>query len=89
MTFGATLAELTSLEELLSIMVQRDIVSDEVVEKLWQVYATHKDISKAQRRGAIMILGMLAAAKPEYVADHVDLLLKVGLGPLGKVSLCH
>jgi condensin complex subunit 1 len=85
------LAELTSLEELLAIMVDKELIKEEVVEKLWQVYSTPKDISMAQRRGAIMILGMLAVANPEYVADHVDLLLSIGLGPLGKVrteSVC-
>lgn len=29
---------------------------------------------------------MLAAAKPEMISEHIDLLLKVGLGPRGKVS---
>jgi hypothetical protein len=40
-----------------------------------------------QRRGAIIILGMLALARRSVVKDRVDTLLKVGLGPLGKVSL--
>ena len=33
-----------------------------------------------------MVLGMLAAPTPTVVSDHVDLLLQIGLGPLGKVS---
>jgi hypothetical protein len=33
-----------------------------------------------------MLLGMLASAKPQIVADNIDVLLQVGLGPLGKVS---
>jgi condensin complex subunit 1 len=39
-----------------------------------------------QRRGAIIILGMLAVAKREVVTERVDTLLKIGLGPLGKVN---
>lgn len=31
------------------------------------------------------MLGMLAITRPEIISDHVDLLLKVGLGPVGKV----
>jgi condensin complex subunit 1 len=45
-----------------------------------------KQLPKEQRRGAIMILGMLALAKRGVVTDHVDTLLKVGCGYLGKVN---
>ena len=50
---------------------------------------TPKDIPRVQRRGAIIILGMLATAKPETVSEHIDLLLKIGLGQLGKVCIMH
>jgi len=50
---------------------------------------TDKDISRQQRRGAIIILGMIAGAKRQIVTDRVDTLLKVGLGPRGKVSENH
>lgn len=50
---------------------------------------TDKDISRQQRRGAIIILGMIAGAKRQIVTDHVDTLLKVGLGPRGKVGRRH
>lgn len=38
-----------------------------------------------QRRGAIIILGMLALAKRQVVTDRVDTLLRIGLGPFGRV----
>jgi hypothetical protein len=44
-------------------------------------------MSKEQRRGAIIVLIMLAKAKTEIVQEKVDLLLKVGLGQFGKVSM--
>lgn len=44
-----------------------------------------KQLPKPQRRGAIIILGMLALAKRSVLTDKVDVMLKVGLGPLGKV----
>jgi condensin complex subunit 1 len=50
-----------------------------------QRVGTAKDIPRFQRRGAIIVLGMFAAPKPEVVADHVETLLKIGLGPHGKV----
>ena len=82
-TFGATLAELTSLEELLKTMEAEGMVQPEVFAKLWTVYSAPRAISKAQRRGAIIVLSMLAVARREIVSENIDTLLKIGLGPLG------
>ncbi|KAF9345500.1 Condensin complex subunit [Mortierella sp. AD094] len=94
LTYGSTLAELTSLEQLLSTIIADSLahtsdiaISDEVIEKLWQVYSHHKDIPKPQRRGAIIILGMLAKAKPDIVANKIETILKIGLGKHGKADL--
>ena len=88
LTFGATPAELTSLEQLLNTMVQAGHVSDLVIAKLWQVYGVQKqDISKNQRRGAIIILGMLATADPDIVVREMATMLGIGLGPLGRKDL--
>jgi hypothetical protein len=45
-----------------------------------------RPLPKQQRRGAIIIIGMLALARRSVVQDRVDVLLKIGLGPMGKVS---
>lgn len=87
LTFGATPAELTSLEQLLSTMVKSGHVSDLVIAKLWQVYGVNKEISKAQRRGAIIVLGMIAMANPLVVVKEVDTMLRVGLGRHGRDDL--
>ncbi len=88
LTFGATPAELTSLEQLLNTMVKADHVSDLVVTKLWQVYGVQKqEVSKNQRRGAIIVLGMLATADPEIVVKEMGTMLRIGLGPLGRSDL--
>jgi condensin complex subunit 1 len=88
LTYGSSLAELTSLEQLLCNMMKQGVVSPAVVAKLWQVYSFQKkEISKTQRRGAIIVLGMLALADPDIVAREVDTLLKIGLGQFGKVDL--
>ena len=87
LTFGATPAELTSLEQLLSTMVKAGHVSELVVTKLWHVYGVQKDISKAQRRGAIIVLGMIALADPEIAIRETDTMLRIGLGPLGRADL--
>ena len=88
LTFGATPAELTSLEQLLNTMVKADHVSELVTTKLWQVYGVQKqEISKNQRRGAIIVLGMLATADPEIVVKEMSTMLRIGLGPLGRSDL--
>ncbi|KAK9763414.1 condensin complex non-SMC subunit Cnd1 [Basidiobolus ranarum] len=88
LTFESSLAELTSLDEILSIIMSEGHIPDELVSKLWGVYGiTKKEIPKAQRRGAIIILGMLAKARKEIISERIDLLLKIGLGELGKEDL--
>ncbi|PKI84012.1 Ycs4p [Malassezia vespertilionis] len=83
LTLSATLAELTSLEQLFSTMQAEHLVAADVIDKLWEVYASTRPIAKAQRRGAIMVLSMLATADRALVADKIDTLLQIGLGPLG------
>lgn len=87
LTYHATLAELTSLEELMGVMMERGYVHEDVIYKLWEAYGTSRDISKQQRRGAIIVLGMLAAPRPNVVADNLDKLVAIGLGPIGKGDL--
>ena len=88
LTFGATPAELTSLEQLLNTMVKAGHVSELVMTKLWQVYGVQKqEISKNQRRGAIIVLGMLATADPEIAVKEMGSMLRIGLGPLGRSDL--
>lgn len=88
LTFGTSPAELTSLEQLLSTMMKAGHVSDPVIQKLWQVYGIQRrDISKKQRRGAIIILGMLALAEPEIVVKELETILRIGLGQLGRGDL--
>lgn len=88
LTYGATLAELTSLEQLLRTMAQDGLINEEVIVKLWQVFGVQKrDISKSQRRGAIIILGMLALANREVIVQGLDVLLQIAFGPIGREDL--
>ncbi|CAE6532324.1 unnamed protein product [Rhizoctonia solani] len=87
LTYDSTVAELTSLEELMRTMAEDNQIHPDIITTLWQVYGTDNNIPKAQRRGAIVILGMIALAKQKVVTDRIDTLLQVGLGPLGKEDL--
>ncbi|OAV85950.1 hypothetical protein PTTG_09749 [Puccinia triticina 1-1 BBBD Race 1] len=60
---------------------------EDMLNKLWEFYPTFKEISQRQRRGAAIVLGMLAAPRPSVVADHLDKLVAVGLGAMGKGDL--
>ncbi|KAL1746755.1 non-SMC mitotic condensation complex subunit 1-domain-containing protein [Schizophyllum fasciatum] len=87
LTHDGTLAELTSLEELMRVFMSEGLVSSSVIDKLWSAYSAQKALPRQQRRGAIIILGMLATAKREVLTDRVDLMLKTGLGHHGKTDL--
>ncbi|KAJ1731254.1 condensin complex non-SMC subunit Cnd1 [Coemansia biformis] len=88
LTFGATLAELTSLEELIRTLMAEGMISAAVVDKLRSVYGyTKQQLPAAQRRGAIIILGMLAQANRTIVTDDIDLYLRIGLGKYGREDL--
>ncbi|KAF2845177.1 hypothetical protein T440DRAFT_559124 [Plenodomus tracheiphilus IPT5] len=88
LTFGTTPAELTSLEQLLSSMVKQGLVNELVVQKLWQIYKHQKkEISKTYRRGAIIVLSMLALSSPEIVKEEMNECLRIGLGELGRRDL--
>lgn len=88
LTFGSTPAELTCLEQLLSTMMKAGHISEAVIAKLWQVYGVQKkEISKTQRRGAVIVLGMLALADPEVVVKEIEAMLRIGLGNLGQTDL--
>lgn len=88
LTFGATSAELTSLEQLLATMMKGGMIPEVVINKLWQVYGVQKrEISRTQRRGAIIILGMLATANPEIVVGEIETMLRTGLASHGRSDL--
>ncbi|KAK7028208.1 condensin complex non-SMC subunit Cnd1 [Paramarasmius palmivorus] len=87
-TYDATLAELTSLEEMLRTLMDEGQIHPDIINKLWQVFSSqNKDMEKPQRRGAIIVLGMLALAKRSVLTDKVETMLLVGLGALGKKDL--
>ena len=88
LTFGASPAELTSLEQLLGTMMKAGHISESVLSKLWQVYGVQKkEISRNQRRGAIIVLGMLAMADPSIIVKELETVVRIGLGGIGRADL--
>lgn len=86
-TLSSTLADLASFEKLLCNMYFEKLISNDVITILWQIFGhsassvtdDHFESSKAQRKGAVIILGMLALADYQVVLKGLDLLLSIGL----------
>lgn len=89
LTYSATLAELASLERLLVLAMEKErLISNGVIKMLWKIYGyQQREISKSQRRGAIIILGMLSKADSSIANAGIELLLKIGLGEQGRKDL--
>ncbi|KAI9102612.1 non-SMC mitotic condensation complex subunit 1-domain-containing protein [Phlyctochytrium arcticum] len=83
LTQTMTLAELTSLEQLLTAMGG---VEGPILDVLWGIFASKKQ-APYRRRGAIVILGMLGKARKEIIADNLETLLHIGLGEPAKRDL--
>ncbi|KAJ3090042.1 Condensin complex subunit [Quaeritorhiza haematococci] len=88
LTNTMTLAELTSLEQLLSVMMAQSKIPPDVVEILWATFAAKKkDVTPSRRRGALVILSMFAKSRRNVIEEKLELLVRVGLGELGKEDL--
>ncbi|ONH67307.1 Condensin complex subunit 1 [Cyberlindnera fabianii] len=88
LTYNATIPELASLEKLLGLMYESSLINDMVIKVLWQIYSfQNQSFSKKQRRGSIIVLGMLSLVDHEVAMKGIDSLLNIGLGAHGKEDL--
>eukprot|EP00123_Amoebidium_parasiticum_P018062 comp24088_c0_seq1/m.43412 comp24088_c0_seq1/g.43412 ORF comp24088_c0_seq1/g.43412 comp24088_c0_seq1/m.43412 type:complete len:1332 (-) comp24088_c0_seq1:182-4177(-) len=84
LTIGATLAELTSLSELVRHMYTAGHIRNRVVAMLWDVYLGKVPNTSVQySRGALIVLSMLASASPQEMEQHLPSLLSSALGARG------
>ncbi|ODV94420.1 hypothetical protein PACTADRAFT_45056 [Pachysolen tannophilus NRRL Y-2460] len=94
LTYNASVADLASLEKLIYLMYKDKLIDDMIIKVLWQIYSFQQRIEeiterqqRKQRRGAIIILGMLGLADHTIALKGLDLLLSIGLGENGKEDL--
>lgn len=88
LTYAATVPELASLEKLLGLMYEASLINETVIKVLWQIYSfQNQSFSKKQRRGSIIVLGMLALSDNDISMKGIDALLHIGLGEKGKEDL--
>jgi condensin complex subunit 1 len=115
MTNGATLADITCIEELIRLLVEcsnanRDFFSQpdrdnnnsnvrkerekmraicmpmNVYSALWKIFegVFIRDITSAQRRGALDILRMAAAADPQIILCNIGTIIEIGFGTIAE-----
>lgn len=89
LTYAASLADLASLEKLLGLMYEADMIFPDVIKVLWKIYSSvelpeERVFTNKQAHGAIIILGMLAQADHTIILKGFDSLLRVGLGEIGR-----
>ncbi|VEU21207.1 DEKNAAC102178 [Brettanomyces naardenensis] len=79
-TYGASMADLASLEKLIGEFYEKQLIGEDVVNVLWNIFRQQSD-SRESRRGSIIVLGMLALANYEISLKGLDLILDIGLDP--------
>ncbi|CAH1239876.1 NCAPD2 [Branchiostoma lanceolatum] len=88
LTVGATVGELTSLEELICELVRTSLLSSGVVTLLWERFALKiQGTTGEDSRGALLLLGMAAGAEADIVRSNVDVLVQEGLGQRGQEDM--
>ncbi|KAI8901190.1 non-SMC mitotic condensation complex subunit 1-domain-containing protein [Globomyces pollinis-pini] len=79
------LAELISLEELMSVMATRDKLTPELSTTLWSIFSDKRSMGETEKRKyAIILLGMIGKSSKEVLHDNLDVLTRVGLSGLSK-----
>lgn len=78
---GASLGELTSLEEMIVLLMKGGHLTPAVVHVLWEIFAGQgPDTSRDSQRSAALVLSMAAAADHQLVKRNLNLLIQRGLG---------
>lgn len=94
-TMDSSVSDLTSLEKLLCAMYKQDMITNQIINVLWEIYSypiSRPNYSttpqlKKQVHGSIIILGMLALEDGDIITKGLQYLLKVGLDRSGDADL--
>ncbi|CAH1774609.1 unnamed protein product [Owenia fusiformis] len=85
LTYGATLGDLTSLEEMVCEFAKSEDIDSGVIKMLWERFAKKvPNTSDEESRGALLLLGMAAGHEENIIKSNVDVLVSEGLGERGK-----
>ncbi|PRP82720.1 hypothetical protein PROFUN_09982 [Planoprotostelium fungivorum] len=86
LTEGCTLGELTCMEEMVARMTEGKLISQRVVQCLWDLFVMKNHESKADSTSALVVISMIAAADAASVSGRLNTLVSIGLGPRCKVE---
>ncbi|KAJ7379614.1 meiotic chromosome condensation [Desmophyllum pertusum] len=82
LTRGASIGDLTSLEELMSELMKGKLIPTAVIKLLWEKFTMKvPQTTPEESRIALVLLGMLAGAEMDVVRTNIDVLVSTGLGP--------
>lgn len=82
LTQGASIGDLTSLEELMSELMKGKLIPTAVIKLLWEKFTMKApQTTSEESKAALVLLGMLAGAETDIVRSNIDLLVSTGLGP--------
>ncbi|EAL60491.1 condensin-2 complex subunit D3 [Dictyostelium discoideum AX4] len=80
LTTTATLGEITSLEELMIEFTKKDLIDQDIIKALWDIFSGKVvNFNKQDSRGALIILSMISNNNSSVVKDKVNLLVSIGL----------
>nr|XP_054768299.1 condensin complex subunit 1-like [Lytechinus pictus] len=84
LTCGASLGELTSLEEMVSEFTKNGEFPSQTTQILWEFFTMkHPETTPTESRAALQLLGMAACADPGIIHSNVEVLVSEGLGERG------
>lgn len=87
LTQRMNLAELTSLEEMISQMAQAERLHPKAADVLWSIFCSKRsEVTPEKRQGAVMVLGMIGKSKKNILLDNIDMLFKYGLNTASTAS---
>ena len=75
---GATLGEVTSLEEIVTDMVNAGHIKDSTLAALWSMFGS-QSASSEQSQAALMIISMAGNAQPKLIEANLGKLIAIGL----------
>lgn len=78
------MAELACVEELLGMMNRRRLINDSVILILMNLFS-NPEVTSVHRQNCLKLFSFLVKEKRRLLEDHVPVLMKVALGPLGQV----
>ena len=87
LTQGCNLGELTSLEEMVCILMRTDRLPVAAIKALWAMFSLKGSVTPEQSIRALIVLGQAAQADPSIITRNAGLLVSIGFGPRAHDSM--